>query len=851
MPFYSRVPRRWRLVLPLVVVALFAISLWAWTTFPPAYARQNQEPASFAAAARRELAHGRRAEAESLAKQRPSGDPAAAAVLGQLAIEEGKYDAAIALLEPAASKDPGGEAALQLGLLQQQLGRAQGATRLLGEIYRLNTSGDAEAFYRAARAAHALGRPRDANSLYRSAASSSSDPAFHTGWGLLFLEKTNKPEAMRSLQDALKADAEWAPAHAGVARALADENPPAAAAAAKRALEIDPHLADAHLLLAELDIDNSRHDEARARIGSVLERNPSHLQARSWLAAISYVRDDRAAYDAEVRRVLAINPAYGDVYRIAAALAARNYRFDEAVALARQAVSLDPGNTKAFGDLGMHLMRTGDEAEARKALERSFEADPFDKVTWNLLMLLDTIDKFVVDKSGDLIVKFHPDEAPVMREYVIPLAHEALKTMAAKYQFTPKGPILIEVFPNHDDFAVRTLGLPGLLGALGACFGRVVTMDSPRAKEPGTFSWQATLWHELAHVITLQLSNQRVPRWLTEGISVYEEGKARPEWGRDMEVPFAMAMQRGDILKLQDLNAGFTRPETIGLAYYQASLLVDHIATAHGQDALRKLLVAHGEGLENEAALTKALGITVAQLQESFDTSLQARFGKLLSALRSSPPEGAGEGAATKGGIEALKAAAAADPGSYKAQLELGQALAAARDAAAFDPLERAAALVPMATGDQSPHAIAADLAEKLGDLPRAIRALRTLLEHDHAAVKPARKLAELAEKVGDDVSARLAHERVAALDPFDAQAHARAGRLALKRGDFPMAIRELKVALLTGPTDKASAHCDLAESYLSAGLTAEAKREALAALEIAPSFERAQDLLLRAVEGK
>ena len=848
MPFNLHLPRSLR---PVVACLL---CVCAWATFPPAHATQNQaavEAQSFASAARRAIARGRPADAEALARQRPGNDAAAVAVLGELAAAQGKYDDAIALLQPAARREPGSEAALQLGLLQQQLGHAKAAAALLEGVLQQNTSTEVESLFRAARAAHALGRPREANSFFRVAGGSSADPAIHTAWGLLFLEKSNKPEALRSLQDALKADAEWAPAHAGVGRVLADENPPAAAAAAQRALEIDPELAFAHLLLAELDIDNSRYDDARGRIETVLKRNPSHLEARSWLAALSYVRDDLTSYEAEVKRILAINAVYGDVYRIAAALSARNYRFDEAVALARQAVALDPANTKAFGDLGMHLMRTGDEAEARRALERSFEADPFDRLTWNLLTLLDKLDKFVVEKSGDLIFKFDPEEAPVMREYVIPLAHEALKALSARYDYTPKGPILIEVFPIHDDFAVRTLGLPGLLGALGACFGRVVTMDSPKAKEPGTFSWQATLWHELAHVITLQMSNQRVPRWLTEGTSVYEEGQARAEWGRDMEVPFAMAMQRGDILKLKDLNAGFTRPETIGLAYYQASLLVDHIAATYGHPALRKLIRTYGEGADQEAALTKGLGVSLDQLQEGFDKSLQAKFGKLLSALRTSKAEGAPAPPRAQPSIESLKAAVAADPGSYSAQLALGRALAAADDAAAFEPLERAAALVPTATGEQSPNALIAALAEKRGDLPRAIRAYRAWIEHDHAAVDPARKLAALAEKAGDEAAARFAHERVVALDPFDTKAHTGAGRFALKRADAAMAMREFKVALLTGAQDKASAHCDLGESYLLAGRTAEAKKEALAALEIAPSFERAQDLLLRAVEGK
>ena len=186
--------------------------------------------------------------------------------------------------------------------------------------------------------------------------------------------------------------------------------------------------------------------------------------------------------------------------------------------------------------------------------------------------MLDTLDKFETFKDGDLIVRLHPDEVRVMKEPLLRIARESLAALSKRYGFTPTGPILIEMFPRHDDFAVRTLGLPGMVGALGACFGKVVTLDSPRARPPGDFNWSATLWHELAHVMTLQMSNQRVPRWLTEGTSVFEERRARPEWGREGEFEFLDAMAKGELIKVAELNSGFTSSRTINLAYHQSSL---------------------------------------------------------------------------------------------------------------------------------------------------------------------------------------------------------------------------------------------------------------------------------------
>ena len=830
---------------PLAAILLYVGATTASSSFGQVQGT-GQTDGSFLATARRAIAHGRVDEAEALANAR-AGDSDAAAILGRLASRRGDYQGARRLLEPAAAEDPGGEAALELGRLLQRLGEAETASSLLTRVFREGSgAADPEASFRAARAAHALGRAKDASALYRAALSRGANPAIETAWGTLFLEKFNPPEALRSFKQAIDSDSRWAPAHAGLARTLADENPPAAAEAARRALEIDPALPEAHLLLANLELDNTRYDAAREHIDRVLALNPGHLDARSLVAAIAYVRDDRPAFDAEVKQVLSINPGYGEVYRTAGDLAARNYRFEEAVALARQAVALDPSNTRAFADLGMHLMRTGDEAAARRALERSFSEDPYDRVTYNLLTLLDSLDKFEVFREGDIVLKLDPEEAAVIREYAMPLAQEALKTLSARYDFTPTGPILVEIFPNHDDFAVRNLGLPGLIGALGACFGRVISMDSPRARNtPGSFSWQATLWHEMAHVITLQMSKQRIPRWLTEGVSVFEETRARPAWGRDMEVPFALALERGQVLKLKDLNSGFTKPDTIALAYYQASLLVEHIVSAHGENALRTLVRSYADGLENEEAITKALGVSIDQLQTSFDKGLTARFSSVMAALRA----GAKAAPAPAGDLAALRLAAASQPDSFQAQLALGAALAAQGDRAAFEPLEKAAALVPMAIGENSPHALMGRLAEQLGDTARAIKAYLTLLQHDHTAIEPARRLAALAAKAQNEAALAVAHERIVELDPFDPQGHTGLGRMALKRGNAVTAMREFRVALSVGPPDRAAAHCDLGESYLLAGRLADAKREVLAALEIAPSFERAQDLLLKIVE--
>jgi cellulose synthase operon protein C len=795
------------------------------------------------------LAHGRRTEAETLARARGAADSAAAAILGRLAIDRGQYEEALALLQRAAARIPLGDAALELGLLYRQLGRADEAAGVLMPIVNA-TRGvvTAEGLLRAARAAQALDQTRTAQSLYLAASDAlKNDPAVNTAWGTLFHEKHTPGDAVKSFRIAIQSDADWAPAHAGLARALADEDPSAATAAAARALALDPALVDAHVFVAETALDDDKPAAAKAAIDRILAINPRSPEAHSLLAAMAWVAGRSAEYEAEVARALAVNPKRGDTYRTVASHAARNYRFDEAVALGRKAVALEPTNIPAYADLGMNLLRVGDEREARRMLETAFRGDSYDVVTLNLLRVLDTLDGFETQKSDVATIRMHPDEAPVLRLYAGPLAAKALAEMRGRYGIDPRGQVTIQIFPKHDDFAVRTSGLMGMVGALGASFGSVVTQDSPRARKPGEFNWQATMWHELAHVFTLQLSNQRVPRWVTEGVSVYEEGLVDPSWPRDAEVAFAKAYGEGHVLKIADLNSGIARPDTISLAYFESSLVVSLLVERYGQEALRVMLRSFADGADFETALQKATKSGLADLQAAFDARLDQRYGALGRALRA--PEGVVKPAA--GNVAAWQALAAQHRGSYLIQMAAGQALASAgAREPAMAAYEQAATLVPIAIGPDSPRARIADLAARSGDSRRALRELSSLVAADHTNIEAARQLAQLAKRLGDTAATALAYGRIVVIDPFDSSAHSALGRIAADRRETAVAVREFRAALAAGPVDPAPAHCDLAEALLLSGQKAEARKEVLAALEIAPTYARAQELLLKIVDG-
>src|SRR6185436_9391512 len=248
------------------------------------------------------------------------------------------------------------------------------------------------------------------------------------------------------------------------------------------------------------------------------------------------------------------------------------------------------------------------------------------------------------------------------------------------------------------------------------------------------------------------------------------------------------------------------------------------------------------------AALKAALNTDFDQMQSGFDTMLERRFGPIRRAIAGPGPE-----ELSKKSLEELLTLAAAQPESYWVQMALGRALRKAGDAdpdAATRAFEAAAKLIPISP---EPRTELAQLALAKKDQTRAIAELQALVATDFDNVEAARGLASQMRQanITDVARIRAVNERIVAIDPFDGEARATLGRLAMDRNDFETASRDFKVALALNPIDRAAAHTDLAASYLKLGKAADAKKQTLAALEIAPSYTRAQELLLELVEAK
>jgi tetratricopeptide (TPR) repeat protein len=664
-----------------------------------------------------------------------------------------------------------------------------------------------------------LGDLKRANENFRAAiAQFPKDPEARIQWGRLFLAAHQSSDAAQLFKEALDLDPKNPRAILGLAEAAADRFEAAAVEQTQKALALDPNLTEAHNLLAWLALEEYDSKTAGEHLDRALATKGLPLETYALKAAIDLL--DGRSDSPWIFKALDYNPRYGKVYAIPAHFFDINRRYQESIDLYRKAIQLDPELWEAHAQLGVNLWRVGDEAGARRHLEASHRGDPFSAITTNSLNLLDSLKRFETFSTPRLILKLHQKEAALLRPYFEELALKAIDTYTKKYNFTPAKPVQIEVYPDHQDFAVRTMGLPGL-GALGVTFGYVVAMDSPSGRPPGEFHWGSTLWHELSHVFVLEMTAHKSPRWLSEGLAVYEELVAAEGWGDRLTPDVLKAIQDKKLLPVAELDRGFIRPRypsQVPVSYWQAGAICELIAEKWGFPKILDMLRAYAGGRTTEQVFREQLQIAPADFDKLLEERIRARHGKLAASFQS----------------------------EWRKTMETMIKLAKEKKwTELVEPAKRARDLYPDYVEAGNPYELLAEAYLDKKDKAAAARELDQYRLHGGKNPKTLKQLAGLLADLNQQDKARAVLEQVLWIRPGDEELHTRLGDALLEARQARRAIREYSSLLALKPLDPAAAHYNLARAYHQLQDREKTREHLLSALEAAPGYRPAQKLLL------
>jgi tetratricopeptide (TPR) repeat protein len=629
-------------------------------------------------------------------------------------------------------------------------------------------------------------------------------------WGRLYYDVGQEDEAANLFNEALGIDKNNARALAGLALIASETYESKAGELARRALAADPKLVEAQELLARLALEDNNEAKAAEEAKKALAIDPNSEQGKAILATIDWLAD---------KKETPWDPHTAGGYATAGHFMTLNRRYDEAIAYYRKALELDPGLNRARSELGINLMRVGQDQEAYQQLETCFNNGFRDSATKNSLKLMDSYKNFVTFRNGQTILKLHKKEAELLRPYFEAEMERCIAAYEKKYRMKLEHPVQVEVYPDHEDFAVRTLGMPGL-GALGVTFGYAIAMDSPSSRKPGSFHWGTTLWHEMSHVFTLTMTNHRVPRWFTEGVAVHEETAVSPEWGDRLGPDEIEAIKNHQLLPVAELDRGFihpTRPQQVIVSYFQAGKICDYITAKWGWDTILAMLKDFGNDEDTASVIRKELKIEPAEFDKQFLAHLEAETKPTLDHFD-----------------------------EWKKRVKTLYELTQKKD---WDGAIKEGAAIrdfyPDYVEEHSVYELLAQAYLAKGDKAAAMAELQRYVKAGGREPATLEQDAKLLREAGKQAEAAAVLERLNYIYPMDNEAHQQLGELDLALGKTAGAVREFHAVVAHSPIDPAQAHYELARAYQLNHQTDKAKDEVLAALETAPGYRQAQKLLL------
>ena len=687
--------------------------------------------------------------------------------------------------------------------------------------------------------------------------------------GQLALDKHDFALAAETFREGLKKFPDDPDFHWGLAAAYEPGNREEMLKSIQTALDKNPRHVPSLLLLADHLIDAEQYDEAEKQLALALKVNPNRPEALAYRAVLAHLRNDptqEEQFRAAALKYWKTNP---EVDHLIGLKLSRKYRFEEGAAEQRRALAFDSGYLPAQRQLAEDLLRLGQNDEGWKLAEAVHKEDEYDVNAYNLATLHDRMSKFQALTNAHFVVRMAPLEAQLYGERVLALLDRARDTLSKKYGIELTRQTTVEIFPEQKDFSVRTFGMPGNPGYLGVCFGSVITANSPASQAPNPANWEDVLWHEFTHVITLTATKNRMPRWLSEGISVYEEWQANPAWGERMNLGYRTMILDGELTPLSKLSSAFLTPKTpqhLQFAYLESALVVEFIVDKFGLDALKKILADLRDGEEINKSI-EARTTSMAEVEKQFASFAKEKAQKLAPGVDlEKPPSGEARfsntrmrpaaGPRNRAGQEDNSQTVVTPEvdvwekihaDNYYVRMRKAQELIEAKKWAEAKPVVQSLAdQYAGESGAENPLWLLAMVHRNLNETNAELATLRKFAERESDFVDLYTRLIELCQVKGNWNAVTNYAERLLAVNPLLSLPYRALADAAMKLADAPQAIFALRGLLLLDPADPADVHYQLARLLHAGGKEPDqARREVLEALEEAPRFRDAQRLLL------
>jgi len=655
--------------------------------------------------------------------------------------------------------------------------------------------------------------------------------------GELALDKHDFDLAAKQFSAGLKKFPDDPDMHFGLARAFQSGDRKKMLQNLNATLEQNTNHIGAMLLVVDHLVAGEEYEEANKLLDQSLAVNPWHPEVWAYRAVLAHLHSDadgEKAARAKALRFWRTNPAVD--FLIGKNLS-QKYRFAEGAEYQRRALAVDPNFVASKAQLAQDVLRLGDETEGWRLAEEAHKQDEYDVTSFNLVTLKDKLAKFRTLTNADFVVRMGTNEAPVYGEQVLALLSRAKSNLVEKYGITLDRPTIVEIFPEQRDFGVRTFGIPDNPGFLGVCFGAVVTANSPASQTAHPANWEAVLWHEFAHVITLQMTRNKMPRWLSEGISVFEELQENPAWGQRMTVRYREMVLGEDFVPISELSSAFLAPKTpmhLQFAYYESALAVEFIVKSFGFDSLKHILRDLGEGVEINKAIESHTA-PMDKLEEDFEEFARARAESLAPGLDFTKPEPAD--------LRSTNWLASHPTNYWAVQRRIVNSFARKDWSNAIPMLRKLSELFPTQGGEDGAWALLARAHRSLNDTNAERAALVKVASLDGDMLDSYLRLGDIGVATADWKLVYENARRALAVNPLVPQPHRFVAQSAEAEGHDDDAISANRTLLLLDPPDPAETHFRLAR-LLHKKQDPEAKRQVLQALEEAPRYRDALKLL-------